>query len=330
MDISGPDLNLKKISLSIIIPLFNENENIEPLFLRLKEVLAQNNKNIEVIFVNDGSTDQSEEILRSLYLQENCVSVINMGKRFGKAPALEMGFKLAKGDLIVTLDCDLEFDPMEIPELVNKVLEGYDLVSGRRMERKDSWGKLITSRMFNSLIRLSTGLKLYDYFSGLKCYRREVLKMLNLYGDLYRYAAIFAYYDGFKVAEIPVRHNLRKFGKSKYSKQARFARGFGDLLIILFTIKFNQRRIYLIGVFGIICLSLGITVIFSALIVYFFKIFLIKKLFLITGLTLIFIGVQMMLFKRFAQDFINRHISEAQQRKRYVKNILDRENRTIT
>ncbi len=330
MNISGLNWNLKKINLSIIIPLFNESENIKPMFSRLKEVLPENTKNIEIIFVNDGSTDQSEEILRNLYLRENCISVINMAKRFGKAAALEMGFRLAKGDLIVTLDSDLENDPVEIPKLVNKISEGYDLVSGRRMERKDSWGKLITSKMFNFLIRLSTGLRLYDYFSGLKCYRREVLRMLNLHGDLYRYAAVFAYYDGFKVTEIPVTHNPRKFGKSKYSRRSRFARGFGDLLIILFTIKFNQRRIYLIGAFGIICLGLGITVIFLASIVYFLKIFLIKNLFLITGLALMYLGAQMMLFKRLAWDFTDRHISGVQVRKRHIKSILDRENRTIT
>ena len=315
--------NNNTIRLSVVVPVYNEADNLSELFMKLKEVLPGITPDYEVIFVNDGSNDGCEEILNGFFYDNDFVSVIHLYKNFGKTPALEQGFEIARGDIIATLDSDLQNDPVDLGPLVEKLVEGYDLVSGMRQGRQDPKGKIFTSRLFNWIIRQTTGLRLKDYFSGMRCYRKRVLKALNLYGDLYRFALVFAHFDGFKVAEVPIRHNPRIHGDSKYSKYTRLKRGLSDLLIVLFTIKFNFRRNYLLGVWGLILTGVGITV--------FLLNYMIRLLGIGTGggvvgvtvgVMLIFFGAQFLLVKKIADNFVSHHQTGKNKREKYIKEIL--------
>jgi len=315
--------NEKIIKLSVVVPVYNEAENLPELFRKLKEVLPGITTDYEIIFVNDGSDDGCEEILNGFFGKNDFVSVIHLYKNFGKTPALEQGFEIARGDIIATLDSDLQNDPADLGSLVEKIEEGYDLVSGRRQGRQDPGGKILTSRLFNWIIRKTTGLNLMDYFSGMRCYRKKVLKALNLYGDLYRFALVFAHFDGFKVVEVPIHHNPRRHGDSKYSKYTRLKRGLSDLLIVLFTIKFNFRRNYLLGVWGSILIGIGITL--------FVLNYLIRLLgsgtgcgvfVIFAGVILLFFGSEFLLIKKIADNFVIHHQTGKNKRKKYIKEIL--------
>lgn len=309
--------------LSVVVPVYNEAENIGELFNQLEGVLPRLASEFEIIFVNDGSQDGSEEILNEMFHDHPFVSVIHMYKNFGKTPALEQGFEIARGDIIATLDSDLQNVPEDLDGLVVKIREGYDLVSGQRQGRQDPRGKIMTSRIFNWIIRKTTGLEMYDYFSGMRCYRRKVLKALNLYGDLYRFALVFAHFDGFRVTEVPIGHHFRVHGDSKYSRYTRFKRGLSDLLIVLFTIKFNSRRVYLLGVWGAALTGLGFA--FASL-----NIFLRLNEsggrgsvgLLSVGGILLFIGIQFLLFKKISDDFIRHHQTGREMRRKHIKEIL--------
>ncbi|MDP8213559.1 MAG: glycosyltransferase [Candidatus Euphemobacter frigidus] len=316
-------MNDKKISLSVVVPVYNESENLPELFRKLKKILPGLTPDYEIIFVNDGSNDECEEILNVFFDENNFVSVIHLYKNFGKTPALEQGFAIARGDIIATLDSDLQNDPDDIGRLVNKVREGYDLVSGMRQGRQDPGGKILTSRLFNWIIRQTTGLRLKDYFSGMRCYRKKVLKALDLHGDLYRFALVFAHFDGFKVAEVPIRHNPRLHGDSKYSKYTRLKRGLSDLLIVLFTIKFNYRRIYLLGVWGLILTGIGLTVLFLHFLANLWGIAVGGgDVFIAAVAIIIFSGLQFLIFKKIADNFVAYHQSAKDKRKKYIKDIL--------
>lgn len=309
--------NTKIIGLSVVVPVYNEAENLGELFEKLTEVLPGITPDYEVIFVNDGSNDGCEEILNGFFYDNDFVSVIHLYKNFGKTPALEQGFNIARGDIIATLDSDMQNDPADLGALVNKIEGGYDLVSGMRQGRQDPGGKILTSRLFNWIIRRTTGLRLKDYFSGMRCYRKKVLNSLDLYGDLYRFALVFAHFDGFNVAEVPIRHHHRLHGDSKYSKYTRLKRGISDLLIVLFTIKFNFRRVYLLGVWGLILSGLGLMFLF------------LNYLIGITnrggwgidtiGVIFLFIGLQFLLFKKIAVDFVDYHRDGKKIREKYIK-----------
>lgn len=227
----------KKILLSIIIPIFNEEKNIEPLYLGLKTSLSLIGKDFEIIFVNDGSTDNSEKILKEIAQKDRRVLIISHRTKLGKAAALGTGFDFAQGKLIITMDGDLQDDPKEIPKFVKKISQGYDVVCGWRIKRKDAFLKILTSRLMNFFVFFLSGLKIHDFYCGLKCYRREVLEKLNLYGGLYRLAHIAAHKKGFRITELTVNHQPRKFGQSKYGGLKRFKRALSDLAIILFVIK---------------------------------------------------------------------------------------------
>ncbi len=227
----------KKVWLSVIIPIFNEERNIKPLYSRLKRSLNRLRQNYEIIFVNDGSTDNSEKILKEISRKDRRVLIISHRAKLGKAAALGTGFDFAQGKLVITMDGDLQDDPKEIPKFVKKISQGYDLVSGWRIKRQDSPLKIITSRLMNFLVSFLSGVKLHDFYCGFKCYRQEVLSKLNLYGGLYRFIPILAYQEGLRITEMPVSHHHRKFGPSKYGGLKRFKRALSDLAIILFVIK---------------------------------------------------------------------------------------------
>ncbi|MBU3906863.1 MAG: glycosyltransferase family 2 protein [Nanoarchaeota archaeon] len=245
------------MKLSVIIPVYNEEGNIPVLYQEIQEVVKQliNNKKIndyELIFVNDGSKDKSQEILEGLKRQDKAIRVIELRKNFGQTPALKAGFDSCSGDLIVTMDGDLQNDPKDIPRLIEKLEKGYDVVSGWRIRRKDSFFKKIASRMMNNLRILLIGDYLHDYGCSLKIYKRECIKDLELFGELHRYITAYLYVKGYKIGEIPVNHRPRKLGKTKYKTiSGRGINGILDLLYLKFWSSYSSRPLHFFGRLGI-------------------------------------------------------------------------------
>jgi len=238
--------------LSIIVPLHNEAENLPALVKRLQQAASQLTPEYEVIFVNDGSTDDGEHVLKAMHNDYPHVTVINLRERGGKAAALERGFEVAAGDYAVIIDGDLQHLPEDIPKLIEKMEEGYDVVSGERTDRHDSPFKVFTSKVFNIIVRLLIRLDFNDYFSGLKCFRMSMMKDIHVYGDLFRFVAVLAHQKGFKVAEIPITHQKREHGISKYNFFTRLIRGIQDLIVIIFAIVLrpaDKHKFYGWGLF---------------------------------------------------------------------------------
>ncbi len=242
---------------SVVVPVYNEAESLTPLYEELVSVFEEMGGSFEIIFVNDGSRDTSQHIIDELYSKDKKhVKAIQLRNNFGKAAALQAGFQMASGDIVITLDADLQDDPKEIPMFVKKFEEGYDMVSGWKQERKDSLIKNVTSKFFNAVTNKISKVKLHDFNCGFKAYKLEVVKGLNLYGELHRYIPVIVASQGYAVAEIPVQHRKRVFGKTKYGT-LRFIHGFLDLITVLFITRFRARPLHLFGYVGLIFFSLG-------------------------------------------------------------------------
>ena len=242
--------------LSIVIPVYSEAETLEALHCELREVAAANGYELDVIFVDDGSTDNSWETIRRLAAADRQVRGIRFRRNFGKAAALSAGFAQVRGEKVMTLDADLQDDPHEIPRFLSAMDNNLDVVSGWKQVRHDPWHKVLPSRVFNAMVSGLTGVKLHDHNCGMKCYRREVLGEVRLYGELHRFVPVLAAGRGFRVGEIVVNHRPRKFGRSKYGV-ARFVKGFLDLLTVKFLTGFGQRPQHVLGTVGLSCFLLG-------------------------------------------------------------------------
>lgn len=241
--------------LSIIVPLYNEEQSLRELYDKIRNIVGRHG-HYEIIFVDDGSTDGSARVLQELRNRDHRIKIIRFRRNFGKSSALAAAFQLAKGDIIITMDADLQDDPAEIPNLVNEIKKGFDLVSGWKKKRFDPVSKTIPSRFFNFVTSAMTGIKIHDFNCGLKAYRRDVVKDVKLYGELHRYIPVLAHWKGFKVGEVAVQHHPRKYGKTKFGI-GRFWKGFLDLLGVLFTTRYMQRPLHLFGFWGIVCFFLG-------------------------------------------------------------------------
>ncbi len=276
--------------ISIIIPVLNESGSIATLCDKIKTAVSS--LNYEVIFVDDGSTDESPKILRDIVDKNDNFKAIRLRKNFGKAVAYSVGFENAKGDIVVTLDGDLQDDPAEIPRFLEKIEEGYDLVSGWRYERKDKVNKALASKFFNKITSSLTGVKLHDFNCPFKAYRKEVLGSISIYGDLYRFIPVLVHDKGFSIAEIKVENHARKFGKSRY-KASRYMRAFLDLLTVLFVTKFKKSPLYLFGNVGLAAFGTGFAIdLYLTLRKIFFGTFLSKHPLLFLGILLMIIGIQ--------------------------------------
>jgi len=284
--------------LSIVIPVYNEEQSLEELLRRIRETLAVLHMSYEIIFVDDGSTDGSFNILRRFHRMNPRIKAIQFRRNFGKSAALSVGFTHARGTYVVTMDSDLQDDPHEIPNLLKKLKEGYDLVSGWKKKRYDPISKTLPSRFFNFVTSVMTGLKLHDFNSGLKIYRNEVVKQLRIYGELHRYIPALAHWNGFRVTEIPVQHHPRRFGKSKFGPD-RFLKGFLDLLTVLFTTRYIRRPLHLFGGIGVLFAIIGVAIDIYLVILKLLgetaisnrPLFLVGILFIIVGVQLISIGL---------------------------------------
>lgn len=242
--------------ISVVVPLYNEEESIPELFDQIRKVSAGAGEPFEVIFVDDGSTDGSYRVLSDLHRREDHVKVIRFRRNFGKSAALSVGFAEAQGEFVVTLDADLQDDPAEIPSLLEALNDSHDMISGWKRRRFDPISKTIPSRFFNFVTARLTGIPIHDFNCGLKIYRREVVKELNVYGELHRYIPVLAHWAGYRVGEKVVQHRPRKYGRTKFGL-SRFIRGFLDLVTILFTTRYIRRPLHLFGVWGIISFLIG-------------------------------------------------------------------------
>jgi glycosyltransferase involved in cell wall biosynthesis len=242
--------------LSIIVPVFNEYDSLETLHREIVEACRPLGEPIEILFVDDGSTDGSWNVIRMLTVRDPSVSGIRFRRNFGKAAALTAGMRAAKGDLVLMIDADLQDDPAEIPRLVAKLREGFDVVNGWKQRRLDPWHKVYPSRVFNATVSAITGLKLHDHNCGLKLFRSEVAAEIRLYGELHRFIPVLADARGFRVTELAVNHRPRRFGHSKYGVR-RFARGFLDLLTVKFLTGFGERPQHILGGFGLLFFAIG-------------------------------------------------------------------------
>jgi dolichol-phosphate mannosyltransferase len=242
--------------LSIVIPVYNEAESLEALHREIGEVAAANGYDLDLIFVDDGSKDNSWEIVRRLAAADSRVSGIRFRRNFGKAAALSAGFAQVRGEMVMTLDADLQDDPHEIPRFLAAMQNDLDVVSGWKQVRHDPWHKVMPSRVFNAMVSGLTGVKLHDHNCGMKCYRREVLHEVRLYGELHRFVPVLAAGRGYRVGEIVINHRTRKFGQSKYGF-TRFVKGFLDLLTVKFLTGYGQRPQHVLGTVGLSCFVLG-------------------------------------------------------------------------
>ncbi len=242
--------------LSTVIPVYNEVDSLEQLHRELSDVARQHDYELDIVFVDDGSTDGSWDVIERLAKQDSRVRGIRFRRNFGKAAALSAGFRAARGDLVMTLDADLQDDPAEIPRFLEAMENDHDVVSGWKKVRHDPFHKRWPSRVFNWLVGMLTGVKLHDHNCGFKCYRREIFDEVRLYGELHRFVPVLAAARGWQVGEIVVNHRPRKHGKSKYGFR-RFIKGFLDLLTVYFLTGFGQRPQHMLGSLGLLGFFLG-------------------------------------------------------------------------
>ena len=289
--------------LSVIIPLFNEAESLPELYRELREALRPWADSCELIFVDDGSTDGSFEALEKLHAQDPHVVAIRFRRNRGKASALMAGFRQARGEILFTLDADLQDDPGEVARFLDKLEDGYDLVSGWKVERRDPLVRRILSRIFNRVTSLLTGVKLHDFNCGFKCYRRAVIREIRLHGELHRYIPALASWRGFSVGEIEVAHRSRKYGQSKYGSE-RIPRGFFDLLTVLMLTRYHLRPLHLFGALGALVGLAGSAGIVYLVMGWFFGKWIGNRPLLSLSILMMIIGIQFIFFGLLAEIIV--------------------------
>lgn len=307
---NNPRFN-KRPLISVVIPTFNEEDSLTELSVMLEKVLKRETKdNYEVLFIDDGSTDNTFSVMKEINQKNNKFKAIRFRRNYGKSAALSIGFKAAKGAVIITMDADLQDDPNEIPNLMNKIREGYDVVSGWKKKRNDPINKTLPSKLFNYVTAKASGLKLHDFNCGLKAYRSEAAKSLDIYGEMHRYLPVLAHWNGFRIAEIPVQHHPRKHGKTKFGA-SRYVKGFLDLLTLLFTSRYLKRPLHFFGTIGTLMALVGFGIDAWLTIEWIMgDTFLSNRPIALLGIALIIVGVQLvslgllgeMIVKNFKRD----------------------------
>ncbi len=250
------------MDLSIVIPLLNEEESLPELVAWIERVMLANNYSYEIIMIDDGSTDRSWEIIQQLRIQNSHIKGIKFQRNYGKSPALNEGFKASSGDVVITMDADLQDSPDEIPELRKMILDGnFDIISGWKKKRYDNtFTKNLPSKLFNAAARSMSKIKLHDFNCGLKAYKKKVVKSIEVYGEMHRYVPVLAKWAGFKkITEKVVEHRPRKYGVTKFG-WSRFVNGFLDLMTIFFVGKFGKRPMHFFGLWGTLSFSFGLIV----------------------------------------------------------------------
>jgi glycosyltransferase involved in cell wall biosynthesis len=292
--------------LSFVIPVYNEQDSLKQL---TDEIIANSAPHdYEIIFIDDGSQDHSFAIMEELACQDPNIKVVKFRRNFGKAAALQYGFNLAQGEIVFTLDADLQDNPKEIPKFLDKIAEGWDLVSGWKQKRNDPWHKVLPSRFFNFVTARAFHLKLKDFNCGFKAYRKEVVKELSLYGEMHRYIPALAHSLGYKITEIPVEHRKRIYGHSKYGME-RYLRGFFDLLTVKMVTQYAKSPLYLFGRVGLIATLIGtIIAIYLTVLKLFYNQPLSNRPLLFLAITLILGGLQFVSLGLISELIVNRSV----------------------
>lgn len=305
-------------SVAVIVPVFNERDSLRALKDTLREVSAGVGA-LHLIFIDDGSTDGSWQLIMEMAAEDTDITGIRLRRNFGKATALDIGVHAATSDVVITMDADLQDDPVEIPNFLAKLDEGYDVVSGWKAARQDAAEKVLPSRVFNYITSRLTGVKLRDMNCGFKAYRREVFDSISLYGELHRYIPVLADSIGYRVGEIPVKHHPRKFGVSKYGFK-RYSRGLLDLLTTLMITRFDRRPGHLFGGLGLLLSLLGVGIlVYLTAIKLAFGASIGERPLLMLGILLVIVGGQLLLFGMMAELIIHR--TEPQTRREVVAEV---------
>jgi len=310
--------------ISVVVPLLNEEQSLEALYHEIANALEPLDQEFEVVFVDDGSTDGSLSVLSRMHDELPNVVVIHLRRNFGKAAALQAGFLEAKGDLVVTIDADLQDDPAEIPKLLAKLDEGFDLVSGWKARRNDPFTRRLFSRIFNWSTGVISGVRLHDVNCGLKAYRAEVLQGLRIYGELHRFIPVLASYQGYRVAEIPVNHRPRQHGRSRYGPE-RYLRGFFDLLSVTFMGRYRYRPLHLFGGIGVLMGALGFIILTYLTVLWFWGEGIGTRPLLTLGVLLMVVGIQFVSLGLISELVTSQHeerISEQERTERMVEDVL--------
>ena len=304
--------------VSIVIPGLNEAESLPELEKGIREALA-GKETYELIFVDDGSTDDSWEVMSELARQSPCVRAVRLRKNFGKAMGLSAGFSRVRGDVVIMMDADLQDDPAELPKFIDKIDAGFDVVVGWKVKRLDPTNRLVLTRIFNATVRWVTGVKLHDMNCGFKAYRREVIRTIPVYGDLFRFIPALAAWEGFRVTEIPITHHARKHGTSRYGLE-RILRGFFDLLSIGFLTKYSRRPMHLFGLIGLLMSTVGFLIDAYLTVLWFLGHKIGDRPLLLFGSILIVLGIQF-----FSMGFIVEFMTYLHQKRMRVSDLPVRE-----
>jgi len=300
---------IKFNKVSIVIPLLNEEESINLLANEIRKVLKQTDLSYEVIFIDDGSTDNSLKVVKEICRTDKRFKFLSLRKNYGKSAALQVGFLQTTGDAVITMDADLQDDPSEIPNLLKKLGEEFDLVSGWKKIRHDPFVKKYSSKFFNFVTRIISKVKIHDFNCGLKAYRKEVIQDIQVYGELHRYIPLLAHWKGYKVTEIVVKHHPRRYGKTKFGI-SRFFKGFLDLITVVFTTRYIRRPLHLFGFLGAIAFLAGIIV--NGYLSYLWVTggYLSNRPMLFLGILLIIVGVQFFSVGLLGEMFVHNTRSE--------------------
>lgn len=284
----------KEIDISIVVPLFNEEESLPELTAAIADAISSQ-YSYEIIFVDDGSTDTSFQVVKDLSAGNDQVRGISFGHNYGKSVALQAGFEKVEGKYVVTMDADLQDDPNEVPEMIQMLKDGLDMVSGWKKERYDPISKTVPSKFFNYVTRKAAGIQLHDFNCGLKAYKREVIDNIYLYGELHRYIPMLAKKEGYtRIGEKVVKHHPRKYGKTKFGL-SRFINGFLDLITILFVQRYFQKPMHFFGTFGLLLLMIGTGINFyMAALKIFLGLGIGNRPLLFLGILLMVLGIQLL------------------------------------
>jgi glycosyltransferase involved in cell wall biosynthesis len=308
--------------ISVVVPLLNEEATLAELYREIAASLEPRGEAFEVVFVDDGSTDRSLEVLHHLHEEADNVVVVHMRRNFGKAAALKAGFLEARGEIFVTIDADLQDDPAEIPQLLAKLDEGFDLVSGWKTRRNDPFLRRLFSRIFNTTTALVSGVKLHDVNCGLKAYRAEVLQDMRLYGELHRFIPVLAAYQGYRIAELPVNHRVRQHGRSRYGPE-RYLRGFFDLLSVTFMGRYRYRPLHLFGGIGVLMGALGFVILTYLSVLWFWGEGIGTRPLLTLGVLLMVVGIQFVSLGLMSELITSQHEERLDERERIERMVED-------
>ncbi len=292
--------------VSVVIPLLNEESTLVELHARLSRVLRSiSPEGHQIVFVNDGSTDGSAAILERIAKDDPCVTVIEFRRTFGKAAGLAAGFREAQGELLVTMDADLQDVPEELPLLIDRIESGADFVTGRKRRRQDPWTRLLASRIFNLAVSLATGVRVRDVNSGFKAMRREVMQNVPSHGELHRYLPVLANAKGYKIDEVDVEHRPRRFGRSRYG-WSRYTAGILDTVTVLMLTRYDKRPIHFFGIFGILLTLVGLGILSYLSAGWFFGHYIGNRPLLTLGVITVILGMQCVFFGLLAELLVLR------------------------